>query len=84
VRVAADGQQDFSLRAQKFLDGLSLFGLGYSWGGYQSLALVVDLGDRRILQPPQEGPLVRLQIGLEDVGDLLADLERAFAASTAG
>lgn len=82
--LAADGQQDFSLRAQKFLDGLSLFGLGYSWGGYQSLALVVDLGDRRILQPPQEGPLVRLQIGLEDVGDLLADLERAFAASTAG
>ncbi|MFS8049856.1 cystathionine beta-lyase [Rhizobium sp. BR 314] len=81
--LATDGQEDFTLRAQKFLDGLSLFGLGYSWGGYQSLALVVDLGDRRVLRPPQEGPLVRLQIGLEDVGDLIADLDRAFAASAA-
>ncbi|MGZ9723590.1 cystathionine beta-lyase [Rhizobium miluonense] len=79
--LATDRKEEFRLRAQKFLDGLSLFGLGYSWGGYQSLALVVDLSDRRILQPPQEGPVIRLQIGLEDVGDLLADLERAFAAA---
>ncbi|MGG6897257.1 cystathionine beta-lyase [Rhizobium sp. BR 315] len=79
--LATDRKEEFRLRAQKFLDGLSLFDLGYSWGGYQSLALVVDLSDRRILQPPQEGPVIRLQIGLEDVGDLLADLERAFAAA---
>ena len=66
---------------ETFLEGLSLFGLGYSWGGFQSLALVVDLGDRRVLQPPEEGPLIRLQIGLEDVSDLIADLERGFAAT---
>jgi len=74
-------KEGFRLRAQKFLDGLSLFGLGYSWGGYQSLALVVDLSDRRVFQPPQEGPVIRLQIGLEDVGDLIADLERAFTVA---
>ena len=42
---------------------------------------MVDLGDRRVLQPPEEGPLIRLQIGLEDVSDLIADLERGFAAT---
>jgi cystathionine beta-lyase len=62
------------------LDGLSLFGLGYSWGGFLSLALEVDLDDRRILLSPKEGPLLRLQIGLDDVADLKADLERAFEA----
>jgi cystathionine beta-lyase len=69
-------------KAQTFLDSLTLFGLGYSWGGYQSLALHVDLSDRRILRAPEQGPVIRLQIGLEDVDDLIADLERAFAASS--
>lgn len=74
---------EFKARAQAFLDGLSLFGLGYSWGGFASLALHVELADRRILTAPTEGPVLRLHIGLEDVGDLKADLERAFAAAAA-
>ncbi|MEN3793156.1 cystathionine beta-lyase [Fulvimarina sp. MAC3] len=66
--------------ARRFLDALSLFGLGYSWGGHESLAVVVDLSDRTIAKGPGEGSLLRLQIGLEDVDDLKADLERGFAA----
>ncbi|MER0239747.1 cystathionine beta-lyase [Fulvimarina sp. MAC8] len=67
--------------ARRFLDALSIFGLGYSWGGHESLAVLVDLFDRTIAKGPTEGPLLRLQIGLEDVADLKADLERGFAAS---
>jgi cystathionine beta-lyase len=73
-------REDFRPMAQAFLDGLSLFGLGYSWGGFPSLALEVDLDDRRVLSAPAEGPLLRLQIGLEDVVDLKADLARGFDA----
>jgi cystathionine beta-lyase len=64
-----------------FLDALELFGLGYSWGGYESLAVPVFLGDRVIAKGPYEGPLIRLQIGLEDVEDLRADIERGLAAA---
>ena len=67
--------------AQTFLNALTLFGLGYSWGGFPSLALHVNLFDRRVAPPPSGGPVLRLQIGLEDVGDLIKDLERGFAAS---
>ncbi|RIY03215.1 cystathionine beta-lyase [Aureimonas flava] len=66
--------------AAAFLDALSLFGLGYSWGGFESLAVEVDLSDRRLATAPPEGPVIRLQVGLEDVADLQADLERGFAA----
>ncbi|WP_416355168.1 cystathionine beta-lyase [Aureimonas phyllosphaerae] len=66
--------------AAAFLDALSLFGLGYSWGGFESLALEVDLTDRIHATAPTEGPMIRLQIGLEDVADLQADLEAGFAA----
>ncbi|THD37904.1 MAG: cystathionine beta-lyase [Sphingomonas sp.] len=62
-----------------FVDALRLFGIGYSWGGYESLALPVD--PRRALGVPDHGgPLVRLHIGLEDPDDLIADLDQAFAA----
>jgi cystathionine beta-lyase len=66
-----------------FLDALEIFGLGYSWGGYESLAVPVYLGDRTIAGEPYEGPLIRLQIGLEDVDDLKADIERGLAAARA-
>jgi cystathionine beta-lyase len=79
--VLKAARNDFKCRAQAFLDGLSLFGLGYSWGGFQSLALHVEFDDRRILTAPDEGPVIRLQIGLEDVEDLQADLERGFQAT---
>lgn len=71
---------NFNNKANAFLNALKLFGLGYSWGGYESLAVPVKLGDRVIRKAPAEGPVIRLQIGLEDVKDIIADLERGFAA----
>ncbi|MFT0892411.1 cystathionine beta-lyase [Pseudochelatococcus sp. G4_1912] len=60
-----------------FLDNLSLFGLGYSWGGYESLALPFDAAQFRSATAwTPEGPTIRLHIGLEDVQDLKADLEQ--------
>ncbi|HET7413814.1 MAG TPA: cystathionine beta-lyase, partial [Pararhizobium sp.] len=60
-------------KAHAFLDALSIFGLGYSWGGFESLAVHVNLSDRTMTEVPHEGPLIRLQIGLEDVADLMED-----------
>lgn len=68
-------------QAHAFLDALEIFGLGYSWGGFESLAVAVFLGDRTIAKGPYEGPVLRLQIGLEDVEDLKADLARGLAAA---
>jgi cystathionine beta-lyase len=62
------------------LDGLELFGLGYSWGGYESLVIPFDCSkDRTATRWAPGGPAIRLQIGLEDVEDLQADLEQGFA-----
>jgi cystathionine beta-lyase len=64
-----------------FLNALSLFGMGASWGGYESLAIPFNLtGYRTATRWAPGGPCVRFHIGLEDVGDLIADLERGFAA----
>ena len=63
----------------RLIDGMELFALGYSWGGYESLICPGNLGRyARSVAPWTGGPLVRLQIGLEDPTDLLADLERGF------
>jgi cystathionine beta-lyase len=62
-----------------FLDALELFGMGYSWGGFESLIVPCDLKSRTV-PPKTAGQMLRLHIGLEDVGDLIADLESAFAA----
>jgi cystathionine beta-lyase len=57
------------------IDSLHHFGIGYSWGGFESLATPVDpAGYRSVTTPDFAGPLVRLQIGLEDPDDLIADL----------
>jgi cystathionine beta-lyase len=62
---------------EAFLDRLQLFGLGFSWGGFESLALTADPQfDVRKVKPAFEGPLVRLNIGLEDPDDLIADLRQ--------
>lgn len=67
------------VRRARFIDALSLFGIGYSWGGYESL--VVPANPPRSAVPwVGDGVLVRLSIGLEDAGDLIADLARGFAA----
>lgn len=63
-----------------FLDNLELFGLGYSWGGFESLAIPFDCSTyRTATQWAPGGPAVRLHIGLEDPADLIADLERGLA-----
>ena len=67
--------------AARFLDALEIFGLGFSWGGHESLAVPVDLSDRTIARGPGDGSLIRVQVGLEDVDDLRADLAQAFAAA---
>ncbi|SMF61450.1 cystathionine beta-lyase [Allosphingosinicella indica] len=62
------------------IDGLEHFAIGYSWGGYESLAVPADPERLRSATPWQaEGPLVRLHIGLEDPDDLIEDLARGLA-----
>lgn len=61
------------------IDRLELFGIGYSWGGYESLALPVD--SYRTVSAPPASNLIRLHIGLEDADDLIADLTSALKAS---
>ena len=73
--------------ANAFLNALQLFGLGFSWGGFESLAILCDpqLGKRKFA-PTYPGPLMRLHIGLENEDDLIADLRAgldAYAAATA-
>ncbi len=64
-----------------FLDTLELFGIGASWGGYESLAVPFDCAPiRSATRWEPGGPTVRFHIGLEAVEDLTADLERGFAA----
>jgi len=64
-----------------FLDTLELFGMGYSWGGFESLVILFDAAEyRTATQWAPQGPMLRIHIGLEDVGDLTADLDRGFAA----
>lgn len=68
------------------IDALGLFGIGYSWGGFESLATPVDPATMRSATPwppsawdPADRFGVRLSVGLEDVADLIADLDRALA-----
>jgi cysteine-S-conjugate beta-lyase len=93
LKDASDGHRRAGLPAGKahpgaagkaaraaFIDALALFGIGYSWGGYESLA--VPANPPRSAVPWQaDGPLVRLSIGLEDPADLIADLAQAFTAA---
>jgi cystathionine beta-lyase len=67
-------------RLDAMLDGMRLFGMGWSWGGFESLIIPTWPGRARTATqwtPP--GPSLRLHIGLEDPGDLIADLEAGFA-----
>ena len=78
LRSASDGA------VAAFLDTLSLFGLGFSWGGFESLALTGDPQfDVRRAKVDYGGPVIRLNIGLEDPDDLIADLRRGLAAFAA-
>lgn len=76
--VILDGGDEAARAA--LIDGLAHFGIGYSWGGFESLALPVDPARyRTATQWRAEGPAVRLHIGLEDPADLIADLDAGLA-----
>jgi cystathionine beta-lyase len=71
-----------SKKRAAFIEALSLFGIGYSWGGFESLALPVNPAKyRTATQWRADGPLIRLHIGLEDSEDLIADLAKGFVAA---
>jgi cystathionine beta-lyase len=64
-----------------FFDSLALFGMGYSWGGFESLAIPFDCSSYRTATKWNPGgPAVRLHIGLEDPDDLIEDLSNGLAA----
>ena len=68
-------------QAKQFIDGLGLFGIGASWGGFESLATLAHPGPIRAVVPwHAEGPLIRLHIGLEDPDDLIADIDASLTA----
>ena len=65
---------------RKFVNSLKLFGYGYSWGGFESLALhqeFKETGERKYMKLTKDEHLVRLHIGLEDPSDLIADIRQA-------
>ena len=65
---------------RKFVNSLKLFGYGYSWGGFESLALHQESrekGNRKYMNLKNDEHLVRLHIGLEDPSDLIADIKQA-------
>jgi cystathionine beta-lyase len=79
------------VRRDSFIDALELFGIGYSWGGFESLAVPVDAAPIRSVTPwppagmdPADRFGVRLSIGLEDPADLIADIERALESMEQG
>ena len=79
-RAQAGGQK----AVHAFMDALTLFGMGFSWGGYESLVILFDCTEYRTATKwAPGGPTLRFHIGLEDPGDLIADLESGFAAMAA-
>ena len=66
-----------------FLDSLTLFGMGYSWGGYESLCIPTWPDRHRTVGPVAPGQWLRFHAGLEALPDLTADLARGFAAANA-
>jgi cystathionine beta-lyase len=79
--LAGGGSAD----AHRLLNALTRFGLGYSWGGFESL-ITYETPQMawRATPPVLEGPLLRLHIGLEDPADLIADLDQGLAVLRAG
>lgn len=61
-----------------FIDGLRHFGIGYSWGGFESLIVPAHI-HRSVTPFAAEGPVLRIHAGLEDAGDLITDLEQGLA-----
>jgi cystathionine beta-lyase len=73
LKPCSDGQ------LSAMLDGMQLFGMGYSWGGYESLIIPSKIEHARTAKPwKTDGPMLRIHAGLEDPDDLIADLEAGF------
>ena len=71
-------------RVRAFFNALKIFGIGWSWGGFESLCVHVRPERHRTAEPWREdGPTFRFSAGLEDADDLIGDIERAFAAMAA-
>jgi len=67
-------------RVDAMLDGMRLFRMGWSWGGFESLIIPANVERaKRTIPWNARGPYMRLHVGLEDVQDLIADLEDGFA-----
>lgn len=86
--TGSNGMLAFSLnvdaaRARRFVDALTLFGIGFSWGGFESLVQLVDPNSiaSHSYWANDEAVLIRLHIGLENAEDLIADLNQALVAS---
>jgi cystathionine beta-lyase len=82
----ANGLLSFALEdsaesaAVRVVEALRLFGIGASWGGFESLVVLSDMRQARTVTDWRRHPfLIRLHVGLEDPDDLIADLERALA-----
>ena len=84
--AGSNGLLSFELRndevtgVERFIDALQVFGLGASWGGFESLITVADTKDRNSADDRALNPVLRLHIGLEDVDALVEDLGRGFVA----
>ncbi|HLU18985.1 MAG TPA: cystathionine beta-lyase [Pusillimonas sp.] len=83
VELALNNQQ-----ARRFVDALELFSIGYSWGGFESLTQLVEQSALKLHGYWQDSgadrSVVRLHVGLEDTRDLIADLQQALEAASAG
>lgn len=75
-------QKVSSKKIEAFINALKIFGIGYSYGGFESLAIQCDPQLRRETAQPLPGPLVRFACGLENVDDLKDDIEQALVALT--
>ena len=71
-------------RVYAFMNELQLFGMGFSWGGFESLVIIFDCAEyRTVTKWAPGGPTLRFHIGLEDPDDLIADLDQGFKAMAA-
>jgi cysteine-S-conjugate beta-lyase len=73
------GQPAQRKHVQALCEKRNHFGIGYSWGGFESLIAAAKLSTLRTIKPWSGGPLIRVHIGLEDPADLIADLDAGFA-----
>ena len=76
--IIINGKSKFSV--YKFINSLELFGIGYSWGGFESLLVYNDsdeMGNRLFFKLDKNQHLIRVHIGLEDPNDLISDLKRS-------